>query len=258
MNILEKIIENKKLEVEERSKIVSLDRMRDSQRLSSIRNFSSQLKKKEIQIIAEIKRRSPALGDINMQANPALIAQNYASHGAACISVLTDQNYFGGQLQFIHDVKSMVDIPILRKDFIISEYQVWESFHAGADAILLIADIMEMEMLKDLHDLACELGLHVLVETHNESHFRLFDEIKPSMIGFNCRDLQTMKTDINFFKKIMLDLPGQPVWVAESGISSFEDLKFVFELGFNAALVGTHLMSSDDPGVALSNLLRSA
>ena len=155
-------------------------------------------------------------------------------------------------------VKSMVDIPILRKDFIISEYQVWESFHAGADAILLIADIMEMEMLKDLHDLACELGLHVLVETHNESHFRLFDEIKPSMIGFNCRDLQTMKTDINFFKKIMLDLPGQPVWVAESGISSFEDLKFVFELGFNAALVGTHLMGSDDPGVALSNLLRSA
>ena len=258
MNILEKIVENKKLEIEERSKIISLDRIKDSQRLFSIRDFSGQLKKKKIQVIAEIKRRSPAVGDIDMQANPALIAQNYAKNGAACISVLTDQNYFGGQLQFIHDVKSAVDIPVLRKDFIISEYQVWESFHAGADAILLIADIMEMEILKDLHALSCELGLHVLLETHNESHIRLFDEIKPSIIGFNCRDLQTMKTDINFFKKIILDLSNQPVWVAESGISSFEDLKFVFELGFDAALIGTHLMSSTDPGVALSGLLRSA
>ena len=258
MNILEKIVENKKLEVEERSKIISLDRMKDSQRLFSIRDFSGQLKKKKIQVIAEIKRRSPAVGDIDMQANPVLIAQNYAKNGAACISVLTDQNYFGGQLQFIHDVKSAVDIPVLRKDFIISEYQVWESFHAGADAILLIADIMEMEILKDLHALASELGLHVLLETHNESHFRLFDEIKPEIIGFNCRNLQTMKADINFFKKIILDLSNQPVWVAESGISSFEDLKFVFELGFDAALIGTHLMSSADPGVALSCLLRSA
>ena len=255
MNILKKIVEDKKMEVEERSKIISLDRIRDSQRLFSIRDFSGQLKKKEIQIIAEIKRRSPAMGDIDMQANPSLVAKKYVKHGAACISVLTDQNYFGGQLQFIHDVKSVVDVPVLRKDFIISEYQVWESFHAGADAILLIADIIEIEILKDLYALASELGLHVLLEAHNENHIRLFDEIKPDIIGINCRNLQTMKTDINFFKNIILKLPNQSILVAESGMSSSEDLNFVFDLGFDAALIGTHLMSSADPGIALANLL---
>ena len=258
MNILEKIIEKKKVEIEERSKIISLDRIKDSQRLFSIRDFSSQLKKKRIQIIAEIKRRSPAMGDINMEANPSSIAKSYVKHGAACISVLTDHFFFGGQLQFIQEVKSMVDVPVLRKDFIISEYQIWESFHAGADAILLIADILESEILKDLHALASELGLHVLLEAHGEKYFKLFDEIKPNIIGINCRNLETMNVDINSFNKKSLQLPKNSIWVAESGISSSEDLEYVFDLGFDAALIGSHLMSSADPGFALANLLRRA
>jgi len=258
MNVLEKIIEHKKVEIEERSKIISLDRIKDSQRLFSIRDFSGQLKKKKIQIIAEIKRRSPAMGDINMEANPSLIAKSYVKHGAACISVLTDQIFFGGQLQFIQEVKSMVDVPVLRKDFIISEYQVWESFHAGADAILLIADILESEILKDLHALASELGLHVLLEAHDEKYFKLFEEIKPEVIGVNCRNLQTMAVDIDSFNEKSLQLPKNLIWVAESGISNSKDLEYVFDLGFDAALVGSHLMGSVDPGIALANLLRHA
>ena len=258
MNVLEKIIEHKKVEIEERSKIISLDRIKDSQRLFSIRDFSGQLKKKKIQIIAEIKRRSPAMGDINMEANPSLIAKSYVKYGAACISVLTDQNFFGGQLQFIQEVKSMVDVPVLRKDFIISEYQVWESFHAGADAILLIADILESEILKDLHALASELGLHILLEAHDEKYFKLFEEIKPEVIGVNCRNLQTMAVDIDSFNEKSLQLPKNLIWVAESGISNSKDLEYVFDLGFDAALVGSHLMGSVDPGIALANLLRHA
>ena len=175
MNILEKIVKDKELEVEERAKIVPLERIKDSQRLFSVRDFEGQLKKNTIQVIAEIKRRSPSSGEININASPSLIAKSYVDNGAACISVLTDENYFGGQLHFIQEVKSVVGVPILRKDFIISDYQVWESFHAGADAILLMADIVDPLILMDLYDLATDLGLHVLFEVHDRKNFKLFD-----------------------------------------------------------------------------------
>ena len=146
----------------------------------------------------------------------------------------------------------------MRKDFIISEYQVWESFQAGADAILLIADILESEILKDLHALASELGLHILLEAHDEKYFKLFEEIKPEVIGVNCRNLQTMAVDIDSFNEKSSQLPKNLIWVAESGISNSKDLEYVFDLGFDAALVGSHLMGSVDPGIALANLLRYA
>jgi indole-3-glycerol phosphate synthase len=151
MNILEKIIEYKHSEVKERARITPLERIQDSQRLYSVRDFCGALKNDGIRIIAEIKRRSPVVGDINMKADPGRTAEAYARNGAACISVLTDQHYFGGQLEFVQQVKSKVELPVLRKDFIITEYQVWESFHLGADAILLIADAIDVPLLKDLY-----------------------------------------------------------------------------------------------------------
>ena len=132
-----------------------------------MRNFYEALSLEGVQVIAEIKRKSPALGNINIDAKPNVVAKSYEANGAACISILTDRKYFGGQLEFIQQVKTAVDLPILRKDFIISEYQIWESFHSGADAILLIADAIERELLKDLYELAIELGLHVIIETQN-------------------------------------------------------------------------------------------
>ena len=254
MNILEEIIEFKRSEVEERVKITPLERIQDSQRLYSVRDFKGALKCDDIQIIAEIKRRSPADGDINIMADPGKIAKAYANNGAACISVLTDQHYFGGHLEFIQQVKAVVEMPILRKDFIISEYQVWESFHAGADAILLIADAIEASMLKDLYQLAVDLGLHVLIETHNIDHLKWISDLNPGIIGVNCRNLAIMETNINLFGDIDKDMLSSSIWIAESGIKSHSDLKYVSKLGFHAALIGSHLMISDDPGVALAEL----
>ena len=256
MNILEEIIEYKKIEVKERSRITPLERIQDSQRLYSVRDFNSALQSNSIQIIAEIKRRSPVVGDINMQADPAKTAETYAKNGAACISVLTDQHYFGGQLEFIQQVKAVVELPILRKDFIISEYQVWESFHAGADAILLISDAIEASILKDLYQLAAELGLHVLIETHNADHLKWISDLNPEIVGVNCRDLTNMETNIKWIGDIVKDLPQNSIWIAESGIKSHSDLEYISKLGFHAALIGSHLMKSDDPGIALAALFQ--
>jgi len=256
VNILQKIIEYKHLEVEKRSKITPLKRIQDSQRLYSVRDFYGALTKEGVQIIAEIKRRSPAAGDINIQADPGATAKSYANNGAACISVLTDQNYFGGQLEFIQKVKAEVELPVLRKDFIISEYQVWETFHGGADAILLIADALDPALLKDLYQLSIELGLHVLIETHNADHLQWIRELNSKLVGVNCRNLIKMETDITWFKSIINDLPPKSIWVAESGITSHFDLEYITKLGFHAALVGTSLMKSKDPGIALAELIR--
>ena len=195
MNILEKIIEHKQEEIKEISRLIPLDRIKDSQRLFAIRDFNSAICQNKIQVIAEIKKQSPSEGEIMSEADPANIAAEYECNGASAISVLTDSHYFGGRLEYIQQVKNVVDIPVLRKDFIISEYQIWESFHLGADAILLIADAIYKELLKSLNQLALELGLHVLIETHDSSHISWINDLNPQIIGINCRNLQNMKTD---------------------------------------------------------------
>ena len=254
MNILKEIIEFKHSEIKERARITPLERIQDSQRLYSVRDFIGALKSDGIQIIAEIKRRSPAAGDINIMADPGKIAKAYVNNGAACISVLIDQHYFGGHLEFIQQVKAVVELPILRKDFIISEYQVWETFQGGADAILLIADAIEASLLKDLYDLAQELGLHVLIETHNADHLKWISDLNPEIVGVNCRNLAKMETDITWFESIAGDLPQNSIYVAESGIKNHLDLNYISKLGFHSALVGSSLMKSQDPGIALAEL----
>ena len=151
MNILEKIIDSKTKEIAEKTKIISIERLQDSQRLYEIRNFKQSLQNNHIDIIAEIKRKSPSMGDILTNYSPKEIAKQYAKNGASVISVLTDEPFFGGKLDYISEVKSVIDIPVLRKDFIISEYQIWESYHAGADAILLIADALEQDQMNTLY-----------------------------------------------------------------------------------------------------------
>ena len=214
MSILKEIIEHKRLEIKECAKITPLERIKDSQRLYSIRDFCGPLKNDGVQIIAEIKRRSPADGDINIKADPSNIAKAYNRNGAACISVVTDHHYFGGNLEFIHKVKSAVKIPVLRKDFIISEYQIWESFHGGADAILLISDAIDMFLLKDLYQLSTELGLHVLIECHNADNLKWISDLKPDLVGVNCRNLEKMETDITWFEHIIGALPPNSIYVS--------------------------------------------
>jgi len=255
MNILEKIIQHKEEEVKEKSRLTPLDRIKNSQRLFAIRDFNFALCQNKIQIIAEIKKQSPSEGEIMPKANPAEIAVEYERNGASAISVLTDSHYFGGQLEYVQQVKNVVDIPVLRKDFIISEYQIWESFHLGADAILLIADAIDRELLISLNQLAMELGLHVLIETHNSSHLRWINDLNPQIVGINCRDLKNMKTDLKWLKAVSEELPVDCIKVAESGICTNDDLWKINQYGYDAALVGTSLMKTGDPGNALATLL---
>ena len=255
MNILEKIIVSKKHEITEKSKIITIERLKDSQRLYAIRDFKQSLLNNTIDIIAEIKRKSPSMGDILPNSTPKEIAKAYATNGASAISVLTDEPFFGGKLEYISDVKAEVKIPVLRKDFIISEYQIWESYFAGADAILLIADVLDFSQLNTLYELARELGLHVLVETHDLDFIPIIASLNPEIVGINCRNLKNMETDLNWFTQAIELLPADSIKVAESGIFENSQLEFIETLGFDAALVGTSLMKSGEPGRALAHLL---
>ena len=256
MNILEQIIAHKKKEVEAQLKIIPLERLQKSQRLFAVRDFKKALEGEGIRITAEIKRQSPSEKNIYLHADPAKVARSYQLNGAAAISVVTDSHFFGGQLDFIQQVKTVVDLPILRKDFIISKYQVWESFHAGADAILLIADAIDFSLLSALYNLASELGMHVLIETHNLEHLDNIASLNPQIVGINCRNLQTMETDLSWFESVYSKLPADCVKVAESGIKTNDDLNNIFHLGYDAVLVGTSLMKTGSPGVALAELLQ--
>ena len=255
MNILEKIINSKKYELEEKLKIIPIERLQESQRLYEIRDFKKSLRNSSIDIIAEIKQKSPSMGEIMINSDPKDIAEQYSENGASAISVLTDEPFFGGRLEYISEVKSVIDIPVLRKDFIISDYQIWESYHAGADAILLIADVLEKKQMYRLYELAHQLGLHILVETHNLELIPDIALLNPQIIGINCRNLKNMETDIQWFSESIDLLPAGSVKVAESGIYDKNHIEFIENLGFDGALVGTSLMASGKPGEALAHLL---
>ena len=256
MNIIGKIIAHKQEEVEAQSKIIPLERLQKSQRLFAVRDFKKALEGEDIRITAEIKRQSPSEKNIYPNADPAEVAQSYQLNGAAALSVLTDSHFFGGHLDFVKQVKTTVNLPILRKDFIISKYQVWESFHAGSDAILLIADAIDFSLLSALYNLASELGMHVLIETHSLVYLDNIASINPQIVGINCRNLQTMETDLSWFESVYRKLPADCVKVAESGIKTNDDLKNISHLGYDAVLVGTSLMKTGSPGAALAALLQ--
>ncbi len=258
MNILEKIIAHKKKEVEAQLRIIPLDRLKKSQRLFAVRDFKKALEGEEIQIIAEIKRQSPSEKDIYPNAIPEDVAKSYQINGAAALSVLTDSHFFGGHLDFIHQVKTVVDLPVLRKDFIVTEYQVWESFNKGADAILMIADAIDNNLLSALYNLASELGMHVLIETHSLERLDNITSLNPEIVGINCRNLQTMETNLEWFETVSNQLPSDCVKVAESGIKTSNNLNYISQIGYDAALVGTSLMKTSIPGIALAELLQRA
>lgn len=256
INILDVIIEQKLLEIALQSVRVPLNHLKSMERSLPVVNFKETLNKSGIQVIAEVKRKSPSEGEIQESTDVNKIARDYEKNGAAAISVLTDKEFFGGSLEFLTSIKQQVIIPVLRKDFIISEYQVYESWLAGTDAILLIAEALDFIQLKELSGLAKNLGMDVLVEFHSEASISKVLEVEPEIIGVNSRNLETMKVDINWFEKMAPDLPQDAVKVAESGIKSSADLDYISQLGYAAALIGTSLMKSKSPGKTLKNLLK--
>jgi len=255
MSILNKIINHKKSELEIISKITPIEQLKSSQRLFQIRDFKSTFLQESISIIAEIKFKSPSAGIISENQSPTTIAKLYEKNGASAISVLTDNYYFGGNLNYIHQVKAHSNLPVLRKDFIISEYQIWESFHAGADAILLISDALDFSKLKDLYQLANELGMAILVESHSEDSLDNALQLNPEILGINCRNLNTMETDLKWFENCIHKLNSIKFKIAESGIHTTSDIDYIQNLGYSGALIGTSLMKTGNPGNALAELL---
>ncbi len=212
-------------------------------------------------VIAEVKQRSPSGGVIRAAFDPVAIARRYHANGAAAISCLTDEVGFGGSLDFIHAIRDAVPLPVLRKDFIIESYQVWESRAYGADAILLIAECLSDAQLIDYKILAVELGMSVLVEVHDtENLYRVqphlsFPHAGYALLGVNNRDLRTMTTDLRHSFRLAELVDDTHVVVSESGITTPDDLKRLRTHGVHIVLVGEHLLRQPDPGVALATLL---
>ena len=249
MNILEKILNVKRQEIQQ---IKDLD---FGEMVGQSRSLKDALSKPGISVIAEIKMKSPSEGEIFPNADPAQIAKGYESAGAAAISVLTDQSFFGGSLDILQSVRNAVSIPVIRKDFIIDQKQISETIHYNGDAFLLIADALDQDSLQQLMNIGEMAGLEFLVEYHAEKHAEFIFALNPEIVGINCRNLKTMSTDITYFEKMISSLPSNSVKVAESGIHTSDDLEYVSDLGYDAALIGTSLMKTGNPEKALETLL---
>lgn len=208
-------------------------------------------------VIAEIKRQSPSKGLIREDFDAVAIALAYAAAGAACISVLTDQHFFGGSLDDLARVREAVDTPLLRKDFVIDAYQIDEARVRGADAVLLIVAALNADLLKRLHDHACSLGLDVLVEVHDEDELDHALAIGGNLIGVNNRDLRTFDIDLATTERLASRISDPDiVLIAESGIENVEDVARLERAGAAGFLVGESLMRQSDPGEALNALRR--
>ncbi len=215
----------------------------------------SRLRTDEMAVIAEVKRSSPSKGSLADIADPRALAAQYQEAGAAVVSVLTEKRRFGGSLEDLIAVRSEISIPILRKDFMVDEYQFLEARAAGADVVLLIVAALSKNQLKDYYDLATELGMAVLVETHTEQEIEDAMEIEPRIIGVNARNLKTLEIDLAAFSRLIPMIPDSIIRIAESGISQRAEVEIAAGAGADAILVGETLVRSGDPRAAIDQLL---
>jgi indole-3-glycerol phosphate synthase len=208
-----------------------------------------------LNVIAECKRRSPSKGVLRPEYDPSAIASAYAAAGAAAISVLTEPTFFDGSLDHLRAVRAAVSIPILRKDFVVSEYQVLEATVAGADAILLIVAALAPEELRSLAAFAARWGLDALVEVHDAGELSIALDAGASVIGVNNRNLRTLTVDVTASETLITRIPKDVVSVSESGLRTSEDLLRLRHIGYRAFLIGERFMTAADPGAALRDLM---
>jgi indole-3-glycerol phosphate synthase len=264
-SVLDQILQSKRREVAERQARVPLESLRETiGTLGRPRNFFHAVTRKtpkRVNLIAEIKKASPSAGVIRGDFDPVAIAQAYAAAGADALSVLTDEPFFQGKLEYIHAVRDRVKLPVLRKDFIIDPYQVYETRACGADAMLLIAECLETSELIDLQILATELSLTCLIEVHDmdnlmrvRDHVIGFPHRSYSLLGINNRDLRTFQTDLGTTLRLAELVEDRGVLVSESGIQTASDIAKLATAGVGAVLVGETLMRSGDVGATIREL----
>lgn len=256
--ILDKIIERKKEEVAEDLRQLPLERVKDDcQGLAETRGFSARLSlvaQERAAVIAEVKKGSPSKGIIRPDFDPVAIAREYEAAGAACLSVLTDEDFFYGHLDYLKAIRQEVALPLLRKDFVIDPYQIYQARAAGADAILLIAAVLDRNRLHDYAALAAELKLDVLLEVHDEEELAKSVDVPNVMLGINNRNLKTFATDLGTTERLSALIPKDRTIVAESGINSRNDVERLLAAGASAFLIGESLMREDDITQKLNGL----
>lgn len=208
-----------------------------------------------IKLIAEVKKASPSKGIIRADFHPVEIAETYSAHGATCLSVLTDEPYFQGSLEYLRQIRAAVATPLLRKDFILDPYQLLEARAAGADAVLLIAECLDDCQLRSLHNRALELKLTPLVELYEPSNLPRVLDAGATLVGINNRNLHTFEVDLHHTLRLLEQIPDECLVVAESGIHSRDDVRLLESAGVDAMLVGESLMRQDDIGAAVDRLL---
>jgi indole-3-glycerol phosphate synthase len=256
-DILEQIVEYKKAELEKTKAAMPLSRLVDRVRsLPPTRNFKKAITAAPMTIIAEVKKASPSKGIMCPDFDPLKLAEAYDRNGAAAISVLTESQFFLGRLEYLEAIKAKVKIPLLRKDFILEPYQVFESRAAGADAMLLIAAILNENELARLLKLARETGLACLVEVHDETEVQKALRCGADIIGINNRDLKTFVTDIEVTLRLRSLLPAGVIAVSESGISGKTEIDLLKRCGVNAILIGEALVTADSPDARLKEMTK--
>ena len=263
-DILEKIVATKKIEIARNLKQLSLANQRDQAESNNqdaklkprgfIRSIEQKIASGKAGVITEIKKASPSKGILRENFIPSEIAQSYEKHGAACLSVLTDVDYFQGCNDYLQQARAACSIPVLRKDFTIDPYQIYEARAIGADAILLIVACLELNQMKELESCAHELGLDVLVEVHNAEELDQALELKTPLLGINNRNLKTFEVTLQTTLSLLSSVPGNKILVTESGILSRADVQLMRNNKVNAFLVGEAFMRSPNPGAALSDL----
>jgi indole-3-glycerol phosphate synthase len=254
--ILEKIIDDKRREVERKKRSLPLSALieRIAGRKAPL-DFAGALRGKDVKLIAEVKKASPSRGVLRPDFDPVALAKTYARNGAAAISVLTEVKHFQGSLDHLAAIKEVVSIPLLRKDFIYDEYQIYESAAYGADALLLIVAILSREQLGKLLTLSRSFGLACLVEVHNEEELTTALLADAGIIGINNRDLNTFKVDTSTTRRLRLLIPQEVIVVSESGIRNRDDMKKMRECKVNAVLVGEALITAGDIPARIKELL---
>ncbi len=258
-DILKKIVKRKREEIAERNSRLPLNTViKKSKKADKPRGFvtalATKIANKQAGVIAEIKKASPSKGVMRVDFHPAEIAKSYARGGATCLSVLTDIEFFQGSDEYLKEARAACDLPVIRKDFIIDPYQVYEARAIGADCILLIVACLDDDKLKELNSLAHELGMDVLVEVHDEEELQRALTLPNKLIGINNRDLRTFETTLDTTLSMLDRIPAEKIVVTESGIHTAEHVKLMRDNKVNAFLVGEAFMLADEPGEKLKEL----
>ncbi|VAW50258.1 Indole-3-glycerol phosphate synthase [hydrothermal vent metagenome] len=258
-DILVKILNRKREEINERSANISIAQLKQQcESTDAVRGFIKSIEKKiankQSAVIAEIKKASPSKGLLRENFNPVEIAKSYASHGAACLSILTDKDYFQGHEEYLKQARAACDLPVIRKDFIIDPYQVYEARAIDADCILLIVAALDDENLQSLFDLSHTLNMDVLMEVHDEQEMQRALKTGARLIGINNRNLRNFDTSLEVTLSMLNMVSDNHILVTESGIHTKGDVQLMRDNNVNAFLVGEAFMRAEDPGKKLSEL----